>query len=29
MVNIQRLRRERITAESGRLKAQFPIKFRK
>jgi hypothetical protein len=29
IANIQRLRRERIIAESGRLKAQFPIKFRK
>jgi len=29
LANIQRLRRERIIAESGRLKAQFPIKFRK
>lgn len=26
---IQRLRRERIIAEAGRLKAQYPIKFRK
>mgnify|MGYP003343594692 CR=1 FL=1 len=27
--NIQRLRRERITAEAGRLKAQYPQKFRR
>jgi hypothetical protein len=29
VTNIQRLRRERIIAEAGRLKAQYPIKFRK
>jgi hypothetical protein len=29
IANIQRLRRERIIAEAGRLKAQYPIKFRK
>ena len=29
IANILRLRRERIIAESGRLKAQYPIKFRK
>lgn len=29
ITNIQRLRRERIIAEAGRLKAQYPIKFRK
>lgn len=29
IVNILRLRRDRITAEAGRLKAQYPIKFRK
>ena len=29
VANIQRLRRERIVAEAGRLKAQYPIKFRK
>jgi hypothetical protein len=29
ITNIQRLRRDRIIAEAGRLKAQFPIKFRK
>jgi len=29
IVNIQRLRRDRIIAEAGRLKAQYPIKFRK
>lgn len=29
VVNIQRLRRERIIAEAGRLKAQHPIQFRK
>ena len=29
VANIQRLRRERIVAEAGRLKAQFPIQFRK
>lgn len=29
IANIQRLRRERIVAEAGRLKAQYPIKFRK
>jgi len=29
VANIQRLRRERIIAEAGRLKAQHPIKFRK
>lgn len=29
IVNIQRLRRERVIAEAGRLKAQYPIKFRK
>ena len=27
--NLLRLRRERITAEAGRLKAQYPIQFRK
>ena len=27
--NIQRLRRERVIAEAGRLKAQYPIRFRK
>jgi hypothetical protein len=27
--NIQRLRRERITAEAGRLKAEYPQKFRR
>lgn len=29
VANIQRLRRERVIAEAGRLKAQYPIKFRK
>jgi len=29
VANILRLRRERIIAEAGRLKAQYPIKFRK
>jgi hypothetical protein len=29
IANIQRLRRERVIAEAGRLKAQYPIKFRK
>jgi hypothetical protein len=29
IANIQRLRRDRIIAEAGRLKAQYPIKFRK
>ena len=29
IANIQRMRRERIVAEAGRLKAQYPIKFRK
>ena len=29
ITNLQRLRRERIIAEAARLKAQFPIKFRK
>lgn len=29
IANIQRLRRERIISEAGRLKAQYPIKFRK
>lgn len=29
IANIQRLRRERVIAEAGRLKAQHPIKFRK
>lgn len=29
ITNIQRLRRERVIAEAGRLKAQYPIKFRK
>jgi len=29
MANVMRLRRERVIAEAGRLKAQFPIKFRK
>jgi len=29
IANIQKLRRDRITAEAGRLKAQYPIKFRK
>jgi hypothetical protein len=29
IANIQRLRRERLIAEAGRLKAQYPIKFRK
>ena len=29
VANIQRLRRDRIIAEAGRLKAQYPIKFRK
>lgn len=29
IANILRLRRERIIAESGRLKAQYPIQFRK
>lgn len=29
VANLQRLRRERIIAEAGRLKAQYPIKFRK
>lgn len=29
VANIQRLRRERVVAEAGRLKAQYPIKFRK
>jgi len=29
ITNIQRLRRDRIIAEAGRLKAQYPIKFRK
>jgi len=29
IANVLRLRRERIIAEAGRLKAQYPIKFRK
>jgi hypothetical protein len=29
VANIQRLRRERVIAEAARLKAQYPIKFRK
>jgi len=29
IANLARLRRERIIAEAGRLKAQYPIKFRK
>jgi len=29
VANVMRLRRERIIAEAGRLKAQYPIKFRK
>lgn len=29
ITNLARLRRERIIAEAGRLKAQYPIKFRK
>ena len=29
VANLLRLRRERITAEAGRLKAQYPIQFRK
>lgn len=29
VANIQRLRRERVIAEAGRLKAQYPIRFRK
>ena len=29
ITNIQRLRRDRIIAEAGRLKAQYPIQFRK
>ena len=29
VANIQRLRRDRVVAEAGRLKAQYPIKFRK
>ena len=29
VANLLRLRRERIVAEAGRLKAQYPIKFRK
>jgi hypothetical protein len=29
VANIQRLRRERVVAEAGRLKAQYPIRFRK
>jgi len=29
ITNIARMRRERIIAEAGRLKAQYPIKFRK
>ena len=29
IANVQRLRRERIVAEAGRLKAQYPIKFRR
>jgi hypothetical protein len=29
LTNIQRLRRERITAEAARLKQQYPLVFRK